>query len=154
MEPERWRRVEELYHASLQVATDQRAGFLKNACGGDEEVFREVESLLTHEASAEDFIKAPAFEVAARLMARDKSLLSEAGPAAVGTMISHFRVLEKLGHGGMGVVYRAEDIHLGCQVALKFLPEDSRGAQSVERFKREAIAPIQNKLGQFLVQPS
>ena len=61
MEPERWRRVEELYHASLQVATDQRAAFLKDACGGDEELLSEVESLLTHEESAEGFIEAPAF---------------------------------------------------------------------------------------------
>jgi serine/threonine-protein kinase len=66
VEPERWRQVEQLYHASLQVSTDQRAAFLKNACGDDEELLSEVESLLAHEESAEGFIKAPAFEVAAR----------------------------------------------------------------------------------------
>ena len=72
MEPERWRRVEDLYHASLKVATGQRAAFLKDACRDDEELRNEVESLLTHEKSAEGFIEAPAFEVAARLMAQDK----------------------------------------------------------------------------------
>src|SRR5439155_12391980 len=70
----------------------------------------------------------------------DESVRSAAEPVVVGKTMSHFRVLEKLGQGGMGVVYRAEDIHLGCQVALKFLPEDSRDPQSLERFKREARA--------------
>ena len=141
MDPERWRRVEELCHASLQVAPEQRAGFLQDACGRDEQLRREVESLLTHEASAEEFIEAPAFEVAARLMANDGSAIFQAD-LLLGTTISHFRVLEKLGRGGMGVVYRAEDIHLGCQVALKFLPGDNRDPQSVERFKRRSCPPV------------
>ena len=140
MEPERWARVEELYHASLQVATGQRAAFLQEACRGDKELRHEVESLLTHEDSAANFIDAPAFEVAARLMAQDEPHRSDVDPVPAGTVISHFRVLEKLGHGGMGVVYRAVDVHLDCQVALKFLPQDNRDPQSLERFKREARA--------------
>ena len=72
MKPERWQKVEEIYHAALERALGQRATFVKEASGGDDSLRKEVESLLAHQPQAENFIETPALEVAARVFAQDQ----------------------------------------------------------------------------------
>ncbi len=133
MKPERWQQVEQLCHAAQKYQGSERSQFLRKACAGDEELLREVESLLAYQKPAEAFIESPALELAARDLAEGRATLE------ADQVLGSYRILDRLGAGGMGEVYRARDTKLGREVAIKVLPEVfSQDRERLARFHREA----------------
>jgi serine/threonine protein kinase len=139
MEAERLQQIEKLYHEALELDRNRQTDFLQEACGADESLRLEVESLLAYRSQAVDFIELPAMKLAAEALARDEAGLR---PAAtwLPPHIGRYRVLRLLDEGGMGVVYEAEQEQPRRIVALKVIKPGMASFQVLRRFEQESLA--------------
>lgn len=136
MDAERLKKTEEIYHAAMEIAPAGRRSFLVGICGDDQDLRREVESLLAVQISSNNIFDTPPESLAAEMFFEGEKPADLAG-----LKISHYEIKSLLGRGGMGTVYLAEDTVLERKVAVKFLnPDFSRNADKLSRFIREAKA--------------
>lgn len=133
--PEDMQQLEDLFHEALELKPAERAEFIGRIRTSNPELGAAVESLIAAHGGADSLIDAPAYEVAAEMIA-------EAPPALVaGKLVGHYKIIKPLGKGGMGEVYLADDTKLDRKVALKLLPAQfTNHKERLQRFIREAKA--------------
>ena len=135
MKPDRWLKIKEIFQAALERAPAERPEFVSQACAGDDEMRKEVESLISSDDRSGTFLDAPAYEAAADLLVQPKSELQP------GQTIAAYEILSFISRGGMGEVYLAQDRRLTRKVALKLLPAAfTKDDERLRRFEQEARA--------------
>ena len=135
MNPDRWRQVDLLLEEAIEIPPEHRSAFLDRACSADPGLRRDVDALLQAHQKSDGFLNETAMEMRAKQIAVDR-------PASlIGRRLDHYQVLALIGAGGMGEVYRAQDVRLDREVAIKVLPEHlAQDPVALARFEREAKA--------------
>ena len=147
MDRDRYQRAKSIFLDAIDLPGPERHAYVTSACGTDAELRQEVESLLAFEAP-DDYLASPVdskwleSDTFAQLLSESGAPAEDASPehdALLGQTVSNYRVLERIGHGGMGVVYLAEDLRLERRAALKFLKPSLMLSDAKARFLREAL---------------
>src|SRR5262252_3979340 len=135
MNPERWQNVKAIFHAALDRAPADRAEFISQACAGDHDLRKEVESLLSSDERGGAFLDQPLHEAAAAMILNEQDYLKS------GQMAGPYEIVSFITRGGMGEVYLAYDSRLHRKVALKILPPAfTKDDERLRRFEQEARA--------------
>ncbi|MCA1622782.1 MAG: protein kinase [Acidobacteria bacterium] len=135
MNSERWQKIKDLFDIAQEIPSAKREKFLDNACAGDTDLRREVENLLSSLENPTSFMEQPAAKEVASLIIERNSKLED------GQTLAHYRILSKIGAGGMGDVYLAKDTRLNRQVAIKLLSNElNKNENHLQRFIQEARA--------------
>ena len=133
MTPQRWKQIEALFEQALELTPDRRPTFLQNSCDGDEELRREVESLLDSHGRAGSFIDQP------NLFVAGDQIDGNEAPIPSGQLLGSYRVVRELGRGGMGAVYLAEraDAEYHKCVAIKLIKRGMDTDSVLRHFRNE-----------------
>src|SRR5882762_2228712 len=135
MNPDRWQQASRILETALERNPEQLAAYLDEACANDDQLRREVESLLVASAQAGSLLDSPAMTMAAPLFVNDSD------KTVLGQSIGRYKIITTLGTGGMGEVYLAHDTRLGRKIALKLLPNHfTTDKDRLRRFEQEAHA--------------
>lgn len=132
MTPHRWRQINDILDAVIGLDSAGRKAFLERACGPDQDLRREIESLIRAQEESQGFIETMPMGVITSMFPQTESLL--------GQSFDHYQILSSLGTGGMSEVYLARDARLGRLVALKLLRPHENDSKKIDRFRQEAWA--------------